>query len=77
MWCSEDEGELVALVSRAAVALDTRAVRARGFALWVTESGSELNAWTTLTPGMCIFICRCKGYDTCILQAGSKLKGGM
>ena len=49
MWCSEDEGELVALVSRAAVALDARAVRARGFALWVTESDSELNTRTTLT----------------------------
>ena len=35
--------------SRAAVALDTRAVRARGLALWVTRSDSELNARTTLT----------------------------
>ena len=39
----------MALVSRAAVALDARAVRARGLALWVTESDSELNARTTLT----------------------------
>ena len=46
---SEDEGELVALSSRAAVALDARAVCARGLALWVTRSDSELNARTTLT----------------------------
>ena len=39
----------MALSSRAAVALDARAVRARGLALWVTESDSELNARTTLT----------------------------
>ena len=46
---SEDEGKLVALSSHAAVALDARAVRARGLALWVTESDSELNARSTLT----------------------------
>ena len=48
MGGSEDEGELVALSSRAAVALDARAVRARGLALWVTRSDSELSS--TLGP---------------------------
>ena len=46
---SEDKGELVALSSHVAVVLDARAVCARGLTLWVTESDSELNAWTTLT----------------------------
>ena len=47
---SEDKGELVVLSSRAAVALNARAVCIRGLALWVMESDSELNAQTTLTP---------------------------
>ena len=40
----------MAISSRAIVALDARAVRARGLALWVTRSDSELNARSTLTP---------------------------
>ena len=39
----------MALVSCATVTLDTRAVRAQGLVLWVTELDSELNAQTTLT----------------------------
>ena len=42
----------MALSSRAAVALDARAVCARGLALWVTESDSELNARSTLTTAI-------------------------
>ena len=41
--------------SHAVVALDMRAVRARGLALWVTRSDSELNAQTTLTTVACPF----------------------
>ena len=37
--------------TRGQSALNARAVRARGLALWVTESDSELNAQTTLTLG--------------------------
>ena len=59
---SEDEGELVALSSRAAVALDARAVCARGLALWVTRSDSELNAQTTLTISQTkhLWVAECK-----------------
>ena len=42
-------GELVAISSRAIAVLDMKAVRTRGLALWVTESDSKLNAWSTLT----------------------------
>ena len=46
---SKDKGELVALSSHAAVALNTRAVCTRELVLWVMRLDSKLNARTTLT----------------------------
>ena len=41
-------GELVVISSHVIAALDAKAVRTRGLALWVTELDSKLNARSTL-----------------------------